>query len=154
MLEVERTTEGEAVRLRLKGSIDDEVDLKARIGAAAKTFLVHCAGLKRINSIGVKNWVTTFREHEKNGVRLEFFECPPAIVQQLNSYQNFACGGTVHSILLPYACTSCEHSFEPLATIDELRAKKWEVGNLACPECQGEAEFDDLPWDYLAFAMK
>lgn len=138
--------------IHLTGVIDETVDFEKLLGApSAAEMVVNCSGISRMNSVGVKAWVTYFEKAQRKGAKLVLQECSPIIVEQLNAIMNFACGGKIESVQLGFTCSSCSHAFTALAKIDVLKANGTEIEDRKCPKCGGDASFDDFPEEYFRF---
>lgn len=147
-------TDGEGgVKLaKISGVIDDVADFEAALGAPPNALKVHCGDVKRINSVGVKKWVTYFQRARDRHTKLEFHECSPVIIQQINLFRNFTCGGLIRSLHLPYACGDCGQSFTVVHTIEDAKKIAANPPAATCPSCKKPAgEFDDLPEEYFLF---
>jgi hypothetical protein len=160
----ERPAEGDRpgrTVVELYGEIDENADfseLRRRL-AGAVTF--HLADVRRINSVGVREWVNFVRElvSPASGGRvtdLTFSHCSPAIVTQLNMIYNFRGQARVRSFLAPYACTACDAEEEQLLDValhfagpGPMKGKK--PPSFPCERCGGAMELDDLPERYLSF---
>ena len=136
---------------KVSGVIDDVADFDAKFGPPPTALRVHCGDVKRINSVGVKKWVTYFQRAKDRHTKLEFVECSPVIVQQINLFRNFACGGIIRSVHLPYACPECDTAFTLVKNCDDLKKNIASPPTGMCPNCGKPAEFDDLPEEYFLF---
>lgn len=134
----------------LEGTIDDASDLDKLLGPIPTALRVNGAGISRMNSVGVKRWITYFQGRNR-ATPLEFVECSPALVQQLNSIRNFVPPNTVRSVQLPYSCPGCGHSFTVTNSCDELKRFGMVPPDVPCPKCGKISEFDDFPDEYLHF---
>lgn len=151
MFEVKKVKSGSAEMIVLNGSIEESVNLETLIGQPPSEMHVNCKGVSRINSIGVKSWISYFQARQKSGTKLTFYECSSAIVEQINLISNFLCGGKVDSIFLPYSCKSCKSELAALFSVSELRRMGSEIPTQKCNKCGNAAEFDDIPEEYLGF---
>jgi hypothetical protein len=109
------------------------------------------AGLKRINSLGVRAWcdfMTLIR-----GRQVTFRRCSPAFVDQLNSVSNFRADARVESFLAPYVCESSGKVFYEELTIgkDIKKGDYTALEGRRCAECPEPLVFDDLPERYVQF---
>jgi anti-anti-sigma regulatory factor len=138
----------------LNGVIDDQADLDALLGPPPKVLRVDCGGVSRVNSVGVKAWFKYFEKARQQGTKLEFVECSPVIVQQLNALMNFACGGRVISFHLSYYCQRCSKFFTESVRSDDVREKLFKVPGATCPTCHQEGTFDELPEEYFSFLKR
>jgi hypothetical protein len=141
------------------GEIDENADFGDLEERLTGNVIFHLGGIRRINSCGVREWVSFVRvlsrrggQAQAQGVSLVFIACSPVIVTQLNTIYNFRGGAKIVSFLAPYLCDRCSHEEEILlevATHFAGRARR--PPEFACPACGGEMELDDLPERYLSF---
>ena len=106
-----------------------------------------CSQVKKINSNGVKSWISFFSKLPSS-TTLE--KLSPVLVEQLNSLSNFAGNAQVKSVQVPFACTQCKKETIQSMTIGELKQNP-EPDPIFCSHCHGRAEFDDLPEEYFCF---
>lgn len=152
MLQVVKEQKGDTLLVRLTGSIEENVDFMTLIGMPqAKRMDVITKEVPRINSVGVKAWIKYFQSVASKGVQLKFIECSTAIVEQINLISNFACGGSVESIYVPFCCTSCNTELLGLFKADDLKKINFQLPDLKCSKCGGTASFDDIPEEYFGF---
>ena len=150
-LSVTQEQSNRGLLVKIVGAIEENVDLETLIGPVSGLLQIHCRGITRINSVGVKMWMRYFQSLHKKNIEIEFLECSPAVVEQLNLISNFTCGGNVVSILLPFVCTKCKNDFVASMTTQELRAAQLVIPALKCEKPECAAEFDDDPSEYLYF---
>ncbi len=140
--------------LRLSGVIDEDNKL-AELSNQIKHDLVviHLAGIERINSCGVRDWVNWLTGLQKQRKEIFLVECSPAIVAQLNLVNNFTGGsGVVQSFYAPYFCASCSKERTRLLSTDDVAAMDPpKAPPFRCDECDGPMDFDDLEDSYFAF---
>ncbi|MGE0614783.1 MAG: hypothetical protein AB7P04_04015 [Bacteriovoracia bacterium] len=154
MLNVVKEQKGNVLLVRLTGSIEESVDFAQLIGQIGNELHVHCKGVPRINSVGVKAWIQYFKGLQAKGVKLKFIECSTAIVEQVNLISNFTCGGEVESIYVPFSCDNCKSELVGLFKTDALKKVEFQIPGLKCTKCGGQAVFDDIPEEYFNFLMK
>ncbi len=139
--------------IRLSGVIDEHnglPDLTARI--RHDTLLVDLAGIYRINSVGVRDWVNWMAELHKRRLRVVLFDCSPAIMDQVNLVRNFAGAATVFTFFAPYYCDKCGKEGDERLNALDLRgpgrraAPQFPCGKAAC----GNA-LDDVEENYFGF---
>lgn len=140
--------------LKIAGVIDEDnelVNLESKLGAGAT--VLDLAEIERINSCGVRDWVNWLGRVEKNGARLVFVNCSPAIVSQLNLVHNFTANGIVKNFYAPYFCPRCKK--EKLLRLEARDlAKSAPVGKAPtcrCDECDNVMDFDEMEESYFAF---
>ncbi len=154
MVNVVKEQKGNALIVRLAGSIEESVNFDQLIGAPPAELHVNCKEVPRINSVGVKAWIKYFQSCQAKGTILKFTDCSTAIVEQINLISNFTCGGTVESIFVPFSCTGCKSELVGLFKTDDLRKLNLNLPDLKCSKCSGKAVFDDIPEEYFAFLTR
>jgi len=133
-------------RVFVEGVINEHADLSA-LAALSGDVEINLRRVRRINSVGVRDWTETFSKLSDQA-RLVFVECSPSVIQQANHIHGFLAGAPVRSFLAPMFCASCDADFEQLFRAADCTAGLPEA---ACPKCQQPAELDDLEALYLMF---
>ncbi len=154
MLNVVKEQKGNVLVVHLNGSIEESVDFQKLIGKPSAELHVNCKGVPRINSVGVKGWITYFQGVTAGGTKLKLFECSTAIVEQINLISNFPCGGDVVSIYVPFSCEACHTELVGLFQTEALKKLNFQVPDLKCTKCGGKASFDDIPEEFFNFMME
>jgi anti-anti-sigma regulatory factor len=155
MLNVRCEDRGGVALIRLVGSIDENFDLERELGGPLpQNCEINCRDVSQVNSLGMKAWVNFFSRAAARGVQFAFTECSPAIVEQLNYITNFACGGRVLSVSLPFNCASCPRELNGVVRSEELRRASFRVPPIRCPRCGRAAHFDESPEEYFAFLIR
>jgi len=141
--------------VRLDGILDElappVLDRLAQELAANKGIALDVAGLRRINSLGVRAWCDFMKK--LSGHKVVFRRCSPAFVDQLNSVSDFRGDAHIESFIAPYLCESSGNVFYEELTV----GKDIDKGNYSaltgrrCSECPEPLVFDDLPERYLHF---
>jgi hypothetical protein len=132
---------GGATWIALDGTLNEACNL-APLTQIAGPIVIDLAGLSRINSVGVRNWMDFVRSREAAGVDLTFERCSPSMVSQMSMITKFmGSRSRVKSVHVPYVCGSCKT--EHLHVLDV--APGTEVpARMACPKCGSAMEVDDL----------
>lgn len=154
MVNVVKEQKDGALIVRLSGSIEESVNFDQLIGAPPAELHVNCKEIPRINSVGVKAWIKFFQSAQSKGTKLKFFECSTAIVEQINLISNFACGGEIESIYVPFSCGNCKSELVGLFKTVDLKKLNLEIPDLKCSKCGGTAAFDDIPEEYFGFLAR
>lgn len=154
MLNVVKEQKGSALLVRLSGSVEESVNFDQLIGPPPPELIVSSKEIPRINSVGVKAWIKYFQSAQAKGTKLTFIECSTAIAEQINLISNFTCGGTVESIYVPFACTSCKSELVGLFKTADLKKLNLKLPELKCTKCGGKAVFDDIPEEYFGFLAR
>jgi anti-anti-sigma regulatory factor len=127
------------------------LDQLAKSLEKAPKVVLDVAGLKRINSLGVRAWCDFMK---KLGTRqVVFRRCSPAFVDQLNSVSDFRANAQIESFIAPYVCESSGNVFYEELTIgkDIKKGDFTALNGRRCKECPEPLVFDDLPERYLHF---
>ncbi len=143
-------------RLTLAGDIDENAELSQLFSHLGGKLEIDLAGVERINSCGVREWVHFLRQVDE-GTTLRFSRCSPAIVNQLNAVSNFRGDAQIESFLAPYTCERCG--------ADELRLLLPSVHFVPlreplvapvfpCEQCGDVMALDELPDRYLTFLFE
>lgn len=151
MLTVNKQQAEGGLAVELNGTIEENVNFEQLIGPFTGNLIVKCRGITRINSVGVKTWMRYFQGLKAQGKTFKFIECPQPVIEQLNMISNFACGGDVISVLLPFSCMKCQNEFVANIQTQELRAGGLQVPAVKCEKVECAARFDDDPDEYLYF---
>jgi anti-anti-sigma regulatory factor len=154
MLNVVKEAKGDALLVKLSGSIEESVNFEALIGPTPSKLIVNCKEIPRINSVGVKAWIKYFGALQQKGTQLTLLECSAAIVEQINLISNFSCGAAVESVYVPFSCGSCGAELFGLFPTETLKKNGLQVPSVKCTKCGGQAEFDDIPEEYFGFLQR
>jgi hypothetical protein len=134
----------------LKGDIDERADFSPIWQHDIQALNVDLSEVRRINSVGVRNWMEFVNTLAEKNIEVVFERCSVPIVQQLNMIASFRGRGLVASVFAPYYCSKCDHDHRQLVELNgsvvDLEAK------MSCPNCGGPLEFDDIAETYLGFA--
>ena len=131
-----------ATRVTLSGDLTEDTDLSELLGTLSGKVVFDLAGIRRINSPGVREWLQFVESLGARGVVFELERCSPAVVHQLNVTSNFRGSGTVRSILAPFFCPSCEREHARLIELEgNPRAPAPPSGDdEPCPTCGAPME--------------
>lgn len=144
--------EGGIPHIALVGELDELSDLNALFAALPEKGVLDLAGIRRINSCGVREWIHFASKLRESGKKFELERCSTAVVSQLNMIMNFTGNMPVQSVMAPYYCESCNFDRPELIPLES--GKMPEIPDaLTCPKCQGPLEFDDIADKYLAFHL-
>lgn len=139
--------------VRLSGIIDEHNGLRDLTDRMKnKLLLIDLSGIRRINSVGVRDWVHWLGDLRRKDFRVVMFDCPPSIMDQVNLVRNFSQGATVFTFYAPYYCDRCDKeedqrldAFELLRSGSRV-APAFPCGKPACPNA-----LDDVEENYFAF---
>ncbi|TNF23517.1 MAG: hypothetical protein EP329_27405 [Deltaproteobacteria bacterium] len=141
--------------LRLDGVIDEHnglAGLTPALGPKTDTLLLDLGGVRRINSVGVRDWVVWLKSQRERYRHVVLFDCPPAIMNEVNLVRNFAEGALITTFRAPYYCDRCGQ--ESVQTLDApamiaqdvRKAPPFPCGKPACANA-----LDDAEETYFAF---
>jgi hypothetical protein len=146
-LKIESTEESGVLRLKLVGVVDELANLDARVPPPRGRAL---AGVKWINSRGVKTWIEWLAKVEAGQNKVRLFECSPAVVSQINMIDQFTGRTTqVVSFQAPYYCPSC-HS-ESRVILETARLGGNPPPTPPCGKCGAPLELDEIADAFFAF---
>jgi hypothetical protein len=151
MLTVNRHQKPDGLQIDMSGAIEENVNFEQLIGDFTGELTVNCRGVTRINSVGVKTWIRYFQNLKFQRKNFKFTDVSYPLIEQLNMILNFACGGEVESILLPFSCIRCQTEFVASCGVKELLSNQLKVPTFTCEKDQCAAQFDDDPEEYLYF---
>lgn len=147
-LDISTSTQGDAVIVKLVGSIDRYSDFAPVIELQASKIYLDLRGVQRITSGGVQIWARFIHDLAASH-DVELHACSSSFVKQLNMVAGVAPYERVQSCMLPYFCEECGFDIEVLADIETARARAEK--SVACPECGAGMEFDDIVDSYFAW---
>ena len=132
------------------GTINEHSDFSNIFDGKEGTCIVNMEGVLRVNSCGVREWA---RAVSNLNLKIEYINCPPAIVEQFNMVPEFLGKNTeVKSIYARYYCEDCDLDELFLIEISRLFSKS---GDIVVPEfvceCGALFEFDDEVDEYFMF---
>ena len=151
MVNINKQTTPNGLLVEISGTIEENVNFEQLIGSFNGLLTVKCRGVTRINSVGVKTWMRYFQSLKAQGKTFQFIELAHPIIEQLNMISNFACGGEVLSILLPFSCLKCQTEFVANCPTADLKASGLQIPPVKCEKPNCGAQFDDDPEEYLYF---
>lgn len=144
--------EADGVRhLHLNGVIDEFSDLSF-LNHLRGRVVVHLAGVRRINSFGVRLWMDGVRAIPAD-VDVVFVEVAVPLVEQMNRVQGFFGRGRVESFVAPLVCEGCGATTGRVFTRQECGAQEPPgLPPATCEVCgEGRLMLDDIETLYLAF---
>jgi serine/threonine protein kinase len=152
---VELVNAGDVSLVSVSGLVDERFLGFGDIGGA-KIVILNVAGMTRMTSFGVRQWLKAMDALPKSITELYLLGCPTFFVDQLNMVLNFGGAGKVLTVVAPHTCPSC--GVESGETIDVLAERanlaKGGLPEKECARCGGKLEFDETPESYFAFLTK
>lgn len=141
------------VGARLLGIIDEHSALPRLLdGRSPARLLLDLSGIRRINSMGVRDWVHWVEELRHSQISLVLFDVPPNLMEQVNLIRNFAGGALIHSVLAPYYCPQCDvETTQRVETAALLGTASPEPPTVHCPQGGCPMELDEVEETFFAF---
>ncbi|MEK6578681.1 MAG: hypothetical protein AABZ55_05590 [Bdellovibrionota bacterium] len=154
MNSVQKEENGKNV-IYFSGVIESEEEIISAFQSAKGTVEVNCDGIQRINSLGVRSWLSAFRKIKQLGVQVRFSHCPISIIQQALIFPGFIEKDQLDSFYIQFYCLNeaCKKVTYKLIGTQELLSEleKGSPPVLTCPHCGKTAEFDDEPTPYIEY---
>ena len=151
-LKAQIDAQGGASHVALLGAVTEAASFTplTQLGTPVR---IDLAGVERINSIGVRNWIHFVKQCESSGIDLSFERCSPAIVQQISMISNFmGARSRVTSLFAPYLCGSCNAEHLELVSVTPGHPVAVQHA-LSCPKCQAPMMLDELEAMYGALPL-
>lgn len=139
--------------VRLDGVIDEHNELASyteRIGSGEALF-IDLGGVKRLNSVGVRDWVNWLRALKPKFARIVLFDCPPPVMNEVNFVKNFADGAHITTFSVPLFCARCNKEENRLLESAALKSGGRKLPSFACGQASCENTIDDDEDSYLGF---
>lgn len=157
-LTVTTQIEGAEAKVELGGAFDEAANLAREIGdlpPEVRTLIVRAPLILRINSVGVRNWISYFQRLVSGGVATRFQALAPSLVDQLNFISNFAGGGTVESVMAPFRCAGCRsENLVEVGVGSSFNPSALTGAGPRCRQCGQATAFDDEVDEYFAFVAR
>ena len=146
---------GDATLVSVSGQVDERFPGFGELGGA-KNVILNVAGMTRMTSFGVRQWLKAMGALPKSISDLYLLGCPTFFVDQLNMVLNFGGPAKVLTVVAPHTCPSC--GVESGETMDVLAERanlaKGGLPEKECARCGGKLEFDETAESYFAFTAK
>ncbi len=139
----------------IAGPLDENCDLTLLLQDSHADLNLDVQGLTKINSIGIKNWVSMLLKSKQKQVFIH--RCSIRFINQINLLPEFIGHAEIKSLYLPYYCESCDEEEDCLITIDQAKDENF-VQNLdqqfKCKSCNEYLSFNDDDQIYFFFLTK
>lgn len=142
---------GDRTQVNLFGIIDEDCDFTPILKFKNSTLVFNFKGVNSVNSCGIRSWVNFIKLLGQNPI--EFIECPPVIVRQINMVPSFLGKASPISVFVPYVCDDCEFEKNELVLIKDYKAGVPLPEKMKCENCNSpEMEINGNVKQYFAFA--
>jgi ABC-type transporter Mla MlaB component len=119
----------------------------------ASKVVINFAGIKMVNSCGVRAWISFIREAQKSR-EIVFEECTPEIVSQVNMIPNFLGLAKIRSVYAEYGCEHCGHSawrmFESGKDLPDP-SHSISLSDFNCEVCGKKMEMEEIEDEFFGF---
>jgi hypothetical protein len=140
--------------LRLDGVIDEHCGLAGmspQLGEG-RTLLIDVGAIRRLNSVGVRDWVLWMRDLRKRFPEVILYDCPPPFMTEVNFVRNFAEGAYIATFGVPLFCSRCKKEDVRILDAASLRGDpRPRLPRFACAHPDCDNALDDDEESYLGF---
>ena len=138
--------------LQLKGILDED-NLLANLlpQIQGPNLLIDLAGIERINSCGVRDWVNWIIQIQALGIKIILLRCSPAVIAQANMVANFSADAYIHSFYAPYIHPVTNDDINKLILTEDIKKQHPVHAPTFYAESGEELEFDAFEESYFAF---
>jgi hypothetical protein len=141
-------------RLALAGRLDETVTLVGHVpGWGAQVVVLETAGIKAINSLGIREWMHFIARLGEAGAAIIHERCAEAMIEQMCFIPAVRGGGAVRSFHAPYICPSCSHEISAIIDLAEHGAelRAMTAPAQSCERCHQPMDLADVPQRLFAF---
>ncbi len=150
VFQIIQAIEGNAPVLQVSGTLDENSDLTPLTQANLPELRLDLSGVRRVNSFGVRAWMTAIREIPSS-VPLYYMHCSPPIIDQCNMIMGFRGHAQIVDFYAPLICDDCDVQKSLLFQTSLCVSLGGRLPPFECPECGEPMEIDDLEEHYLHF---
>jgi len=134
---------GEVVDVQLGGWITETSNLDLSKIPAGPPVTIDVGDVRVINSIGCRDWMQFLTAVCSQSPSVTIRRLSPMFAFHASTIRNLLARAQVESMLLPWACSACEHYVELL---QDAKAKI--PATSSCPKCRGEMVLDTFTGVY------
>lgn len=142
--------EGDRVLVELRGELTERFELESVRPRLRDQVVLDLAGITRINSPGIRQWINFLEEAEARAEAVALQRCSVAFTRQLSLVGNAGGGAAIVSVMAPYFCDLCRAEDSRLVDVSSGEIPDVDA-EIPCPECGEPMEFDDFPDVYFSF---
>ncbi|MEY4065639.1 MAG: hypothetical protein RIR26_1847 [Pseudomonadota bacterium] len=139
----------ETLHIWFDGEVHENFKARSIALPDAQTCVINLAGLRSINSLGVREWSQFLLSlSKKSNIVLE--ECSVVFIDQANIVPQILLGARVSSFFAPYFCPQCNTELNCKLSVSNHRKK---LSERRAPQiihsCGAELQFDALEESYF-----
>lgn len=131
---------GAVVEVQLGGWITETSSLDLSQIPAGLPVTLDVGDVRVINSLGCRGWMHFLTSLCSQSPSVTIQRLSPMLAYHASTIRNFLAGAHVDSLLVPWACATCQHTSEQLHD-----AKSKLPAATTCPNCRGEMMLDMFP---------
>ncbi len=151
LLTIKKNQTGSTVTAIFEGVVDQTSDFEIALGFSFKELRVDVHAVTRINSLGILNWRNYFHKLRCEGVKIEFSNLQPAMVDQANFIFDFILKTEIRNLAVPYFCTHCSKMILKNFELEGLTIDSVSNSRVSCPVCSQQTELDTVLEEYFSF---
>lgn len=154
LLTVTKRKMGSLLVVSLSGRMTEAFQGQALAREVSGRVLFDLAGVERVTSFGVREWLQMLNEALSRVSELYIARCSEPIVNQVSMIRRFVGDGRIVSFYGPYRCEACGAPFHRLfdCELDAQVIRSAEPPPATCTRCGETGSFDDDAESYFAFA--
>ena len=139
------TVEQDIVKIVLDGGIT--VESSEVLGEILKNVkcskcIFNLKSINQIDSLGIRSWIQ-FMESFAPNREIEFEECCPSVVMQINMIPEFRMGAKVRSVYGEFTCPACEkEQWKRIHPLDDYEQAMKQLVEQNCEACGNQVELD------------
>ncbi len=139
--------------IELSGRLAEDFQVNVLAASLHGIVVLDLGHIERVTSFGVRAWFEMMRIASAQIDTMYLANCPEVFVNQLTLNLELAGDATVISFAAPYLCRNCAHTFATMLDCERDREliTSATLPEVACPQCDHAAFFDETPDSYFSF---
>jgi hypothetical protein len=146
--------DGDVRIISFTGNIDEDFNYEELLQNKGKNYKLDLNEIKMINSCGIREWVH-FVEKLGSDVKIEYYNCPQIIIQQMNLVSGFlTANAEIKSFYAPYFCEDNDEEKSVLLQSSQIVNFKAPVITTNVDGQEVEMEFDAIEDQFFKFLKR